>query len=876
MLPSLGLCATRINESIVTSTADTTEIVLQSAVPIRFDLNVLRRPDRLVLELEDVEPGEALESLIRTLNSGNPHVRRSSIEVVRNRIVRVKLELQRQVDPRVYVIGSEGDKVHSLVLEIGATAALDERQHEAWIAVAINGQNLPDPALVLQRNRNRIFVRGEDLQRWRLRLPDAKPVSHLGESYFSLDSLSGLRYRLDDANQRLHVDAPAALFERTEFSASAVAHEAAIPPSLGGFLNYDLYANYAPSGMQPSALFEAGAFSPWGSGVSRLLTRDLAGRDTVVRLESTWTRDQPGKTASLRVGDAITSSSSSWGGAVRFGGIQWATNFDTRPDLIAFPSPNLEGEARLPSTLDLYIDGALRLRREIQPGPFSIQDIPIMTGQGETRLVVRDLLGREQVISRPYYASSQLLRSGLHDYSYEIGRVRENFGIASNDYGRLLAVATHRFGLTDWFTPEIHGELLRDQQTLGLAGTFLWPTIGTLTVAAAGSHAQGGNGALVSLGIEHRGRRWGLGINGQVASEYFTHLGRSPEGSAPRHTGQAFANVALGRLGSIGLGYTHQGYGNSSAVELATASYNIGLANLGFFSLAASRVVSAEVGAPTSLSDTSISAFFTRPFGKRSTASTYWTQQGQDHQSGVQIQRNLPAGPGWGYRMAAGAGNSERGEAGLSWQHRYGKVMLDAAGRDRETLYRASASGGIGMIGGDVFFGPRIEDSFAVVSVPGFAGVRVYRENQEVGRTNAHGNLMLAGLRSYQKNGIRIEQADLPLDSEISELQTQAATYFRSGLLVEVPVKLVRGALMSIVLENDEALPAGSVVELLGSGQSFPVGLRGEVYLTGLSVSNKLRATWGQRSCEIEFLYPQTNDPLPHLGVRTCRRERRP
>ena len=51
---------------------------------------------------------------------------------------------------------------------------------------------------------------------------------------------------------------------------------------------------------------------------------------------------------------------------------------------------------------------------------------------------MRDLLGREQVISQPYYASSLLLREGLIDDSNEIGFVRNDFGIRSNDYGRFV------------------------------------------------------------------------------------------------------------------------------------------------------------------------------------------------------------------------------------------------------------------------------------------------------------------------------------------------------------------------------------------------------------------------------------------------------
>jgi len=39
--------------------------------------------------------------------------------------------------------------------------------------------------------------------------------------------------------------------------------------------------------------------------------------------------------------------------------------------------------------------------------------------------------------------------------------------------------------------------------------------------------------------------------------------------------------------------------------------------------------------------------------------------------------------------------------------------------------------------------------------------------NQLSTRTDSKGNALLTGLRSYQKNSVRIEQSDIPLDAQI-------------------------------------------------------------------------------------------------------------
>jgi len=74
--------------------------------------------------------------------------------------------------------------------------------------------------------------------------------------------------------------------------------------------------------------------------------------------------------------------------------------------------------------------------------------------------VLRDSLGRETTTTLPFYASSMMLRQGLLDFSIEAGMARRNFGISSDDYdGRVMGVATARYGLTDQLTLEAH-ELL--------------------------------------------------------------------------------------------------------------------------------------------------------------------------------------------------------------------------------------------------------------------------------------------------------------------------------------------------------------------------------------------------------------------------------
>ena len=735
---------------------------------------------------------------------------------------------------------------------------------EVFLVVVINQQE--QGVAFLLRSDDRLFAGAQDLRRWRLRLPNTAPLNRDGEDFYALDTLAGLSYEFNESSQALTVQAPPNLFDATRLKGTVTDFSAPTPASPGGFLNYDVSANHAQGRTATSGLLELGGFGGWGAGQTRILARDLNGKATAVRLDTTWTRDQPMQLASLRLGDAI-SGKSSWGGAVRFGGVQWSTNFSTQPGFISFPLPGMSGEAALPSTVDLYVDNALRMSREVPSGPFSIQDLPVTTGQGDARLVVRDILGREQVITQPFYATPRLLKPGLQEYSYELGFVRRNFGTDSNNYGRPLVVGTHRSGITKHFTGELHGELLGHQQTVGLGGVMVWPVAGVLSSSLAMSHSDKGVGGLLELGFQRQGRYVSFGANTQLASQRFAKLGLEPEALAPRQISQMFVNLATTDYGSFAASFTQQAFRDRKGNKILNASYTRKLGRLGNLSVFVTRFMSGDANTVFNLS-------FSMPLGDRTNASISTSAQPGREQARLQVSRSLPAGSGLGYRLVTEVGDSDRRAAEVSAQNGIGAYNLAVDQFQGQAAFRGSASGGVAFLGGSAFLSRRITDSFAVVQVPDYSGVGIYADNQLVASTDADGNALLPRLRPYQKNTVRIEQADLPLDAQIDTVQLDAVPYFRSGLLLRFPVKHSRGALLTVVLENGEPLPTGAQAQIVGDdveeNEVFPIGLRGEVYLTGLAASNRLRVTWLDQRCEFILPYPESTDPLPHLGAYIC------
>jgi len=738
---------------------------------------------------------------------------------------------------------------------------------ELWLAVVLNGQPVSEAALVLRARDGQLFVSRTDLRGWRLRIPRVPQLSHDGEDYLPLDALADLTYRVDEPAQTLIVKAAPSAFRSVAIRGSEIAFETPTPPPPGAFLNYDLTATRSGAETATSALLQPSLFGRWGSGLADFLDSDANGRERMVRLDTTWTVDQPQSATTLRVGDALTGASSLWGASVRFAGVQWGTNFATRPGLITFPLPTIAGANALPSTVDLYVNGALRMSTSVPMGPFQLQNVPAISGDGQIQVVVRNLLGQEQVITQSFYASPALLRAGLRDFSYEAGVVRENYGLASDEYEHALLVGTDRVGLSDSFTADLHGELLRDQQTLGIGGDELIPGFGVANAAVAGSHSLQGEGALAVLGFDRTARRFSFGGTIQVAAKRFADVGTLGDQPTPIRMTRAYASVALGRLGSLSFLSARQDYGGGDVVDLTSIREDFQIRRFGFLSLSVTRARAAT-------SDTTVELTFTRSLGERTSATLDTTSESGREQGLMEIQHNLPAGPGSGYRLSAGMNGSPDGEAEYTWQTEAGTYDVDAERMLGETQESASATGGLAVFGDQLFPTRSIDGSFAVVNVGDEPGVRVYDDNQIVGRTNAEGQVLVPNLRPYEDNQIGIEQADLPLDAQISTVTQNAVPYFRSGTLVKFAVLHPHGALITLVLESGAVLPAGAVVRVAGRDQEYPSALHGEVYVTDFSAPAVLHASWPGGTCEAAVpkdVHIRSDDPLPRLGPYTCK-----
>jgi outer membrane usher protein len=873
-----------------------TRLVLETAEVVAFTMHSAGPARDLEIGLDSLGATQLNQTLADLIDEDHPLIAGFSTSPDQPGRTRLRLRLHRRATATIFNLQPDNGFAHRLVIDLvpvpatpapprrapapdpqpspdhstrSRTPAPEARQETIelmWLEASLNQQRRRHTVLA-RRVDGRLYVDGDDLAgAWSLRLPDTPHDRADGQSWYALDRL-GIAHELDSRRLTLDMNAPPGLFTERALAAGTRQRLAPTPSPPGAFFNYDLSTTHSDGQLAAGSLFELGAFNGWGTLTSSAVGRHGEGLSNrgLVRMDTTLRRDWPESMRTVVIGDAI-SPGTAWSGAVRFGGVQWSNNFELQPELVTLPLLSLAGEAELPSTVEVYINDALRMREAVDPGHFDIDQLPVVTGSGQARLVVTDILGRQQVITQDFYATRRQLRQGLHDWSWELGAVRENYGLEDFDYGRGFISGTHRYGISSRLTGEAHVQHSEDHTTLGAGAVWVLPFGGMLDASAAISDNDLGSGELLAVGIQRQGRRFSLGASAQFADAEFTRLGMSGRQPLPARQLRAHATLRAFRHGSLSLSWTEQRRRESDDFEFLTLRLSQRIANVGFFSISAAHYFDSG--------DNALSTSLTIPMGQQRTSASLGASWREDRShASANLRRNLPTGTGYGYNLQLRAGDGSFQRGGLAWQNDYGTWQAEASHRAGTTATRAQASGGVAWLGGDLFAARSIRDSFGVVQVPGFEGVRVYAENQEVGRTNDRGNALVPRMRPYQRNRLRIEQADLPLGTTIDGLEAEVAPYWRSGVVVAFPVRRTRDAFFRILLEDGEPLPLGAAI-FDEHGEVWPVGHRGETFITGLDEYNRFDVRHNGRQCGFELAVPDSDEPLLDLGTVTCRETR--
>lgn len=721
------------------------------------------------------------------------------------------------------------------------------------------------------------LLRTEDLRKMGFVEVKGERATIEGEEFISLRSMEGVKARLDEKTLTLEIVAePHLLQKKVVMMRYPRPVSVYYPKDTSAFLNYNLtYFAGDSFKYDRTVLTNQLGFRVWDllflSDSSYSQRKGEGGR--FVRLMSNLTYDRREDLLRGVLGDFFASSGD-LGSTLNMGGISLSKNYRMDPYFVKFPEISFSGLISLPSEIEIYRDGFLIRRERVSPGGIELKDIPTYVGSGLIEIVLKDPFGREQRIRLPYYFSDQHLKKGLHEFSYNIGFEREDFGVVSNRYKRLSFLGFHRYGLTDTLTVGMRGEAMKEVVNVGFSTTYLLPKrFGVIDASLAWSGSRGREDGLGgSIGYLYQDRRLSLHLLLRAFTREYSNI------SLEKTTERTKYEV------SAGGGYTSEWLGSFSIHVARTKKYQ-GTDSKSLFASYSRKITDrSNIFAnfkrdfEGNLNEFMIGLNYYFDYGIMASASHQRTDGASSER--IQVIKNLPMGEGVGGRASyerVHKREEDYNNVNLQFQYnaKYGQYGGEFISTNRVESYSFTAAGALTFVKDTFNITRPIQDSFALVKVGDLKGVGVNLSNQEIGRTGRSGKVLIPNLNSYYDNQISINDKDVPMEFTLSEVTKYVSPPFRSGSYIEFGVTKIQGFVGLLKVKvGDEVRPVEYIeFKLMVDGKEIliPTGKGGEFYLENLK-PGRYRGEFNYLDKPIIFdiMIPKSDEVVVELGEILC------
>jgi outer membrane usher protein len=592
-----------------------------------------------------------------------------------------------------------------------------------------------------------------------------------------------------------------------------------------------------------------------------------------VRLNSSVTVDDPSIYSRLVMGD-FSAASGALGGGGSYGGLSYSSSFSPEPFFITSPGVDLTFQVESPSEVEIYVNNLFIERRRLSPGEYTFSNLPHTAGSGKITVVIKDSFGRVRTFEKDFYSSPALLKPGIQEFSYNIGLEREQFGEESFDYGEETFLAFHRFGITKSLTAGFRIETDSDVVSAGPTADFVLGRFGVFNLAFAGSYAEKEYGYAGLARYSYSNRYFNIRMSGSGFTREYANLSLSPADDKSRSETSAGIGFNLGLLGSISASRSLTESFGATDTTRTSLFYSLRLLNGLSLNATASRTEDDDVTDEASISlnflpGGGISGNLNRQYKEDRTVES------------VAIQKNAPTGPGFGFRLQAGREEVDLGEttedesASIQVNGPYGIYNTEYRRTDEVDSYTLRASGAISYLGGSLHLSRPIVDSFALVEIGELEDVRIYSNNQYIGKTSRRGRLLAPDIISYSNNKLSIEDKDIPVNYHITDLEKYIATPLRAGGVLEFNIVKLQGFTGYLFFtEKGERKPAEYAALEIKVGEDLittVVGRDGEFYLENIPSGKWPARLYLQDSwCGFTMFFPESDDIFVDMGEQSC------
>jgi len=670
-----------------------------------------------------------------------------------------------------------------------------------------------------------------------------------------------LRYRFDEIRIRLDIEADPTLFEPQQLVVqappSAATHALTPAASRSAFLNYRPTLTHTAGQTALVLPVEVGFKQGAWLAYSNFIYRPELGLQRYFTYLS-W--DRPVQLQRVMLGDLVPAVQKLSPSAV-LSGLSVRRLFTLQADFSPYPQLDLHHLLPLPATVALSLNEEPLREWQVKPGELVFTDWLRDTGQGEVKLRIKDLFGREQEIIHPYLVSSALLAAGLHDYQYDAGWQRLAFGQTDLRWGNWVITGRHRYGLSAQVTAGLGFEWLSDRQLFLPELTWVWGgrLHNTLNLAYL-SQASGdaGGGSLYST-FQHRQFSVSLGVARytETYQEDNDALRSRESAEFTWHPGKPWASVALRYEQS-------RDWHQNSPKQLLGLSYQ--------HSVSPDWQILLNLRQQTQDAQTEWAVFASLHYrlGKNRRLRLTTQVQAEQQQHKLSLSQSIERGSSTGYRLSLQQNPTQDWQAEGRWQAQGQYGSLD-------TIYTQQTAslgwaGAIAWLPGYGLSASRpIADSFALVET-GKSQVPIQVGGRTLGVTGSDGRVLIPEISAFYENRVQIPLEVLPLNYTLSEPVQYLRPPSRSGSVLRFDLQRFTAVEGSLSRDDGTAVSASAIqLTLNNQTHSGEVGKAGYFYLENLPPGRYAgRVIDAKHPCVFYLTIVESDDVVQSLGQIPC------
>jgi len=539
-------------------------------------------------------------------------------------------------------------------------------------------------------------------------------------------------------------------------------------------------------------------------------------------------------------------------------------------------SPIIHGIAQTMARVVVKQNGDTIYTRQVPPGPFALDNVPVPVSGGELEVSVEESNGDIQRFNVPWQTPAVALHEGYTRYSLMIGRYRM-IGLPSVPVGQFTIMS----GLPGSIT--LYGGMQQSDvfRSVAIGAGLSLGAAGSLSADVTHSARHSTAGKAIRL-------RYSKSLN-TTATQVSLELSRYLRGyhSLNESVSSSEKDCPQGARENAFLSLT-QPLGRAGNLSFSTSMYQDGQAS----SNARNTVISYSValsGATLTLNwarnslyrnkhwktDKQLTLGISIPlFQGRDRTANAMIQASRSRSQGDASQITLSGQNGGGLfswsatesvnRPHAPQPTSQSTTLSAGWRSTYGRVNGHYGQNTWSRQIGGGVSGGLVLTQAGLVGGQSADGTLALINTPGASGVRI--SGRPDLRTSIFGQALMPAT-PYRKNRVGLDMLSLGNDVELQQSELQVVP--TQGAVVPAVFNVRTGGrgLITLRRTSGDAVPFGAVVTQGYADKSVAgiVGENGVAYLTGLSNTGTLSVRWGRAAtqhCTAPWHLPSAPDAM--------------